>query len=154
MSVPVSEIIAVNVLETVQGVTVESGYNYDLTAQRHMKSGDKRAHLNAILLQDDPREATDTKAYNTMEWWLPFHIGVYVIPLEGDATPIDTYCNAIAADVQKALMVDRYRGNNALDTQIRASRLITDDELKCDIIIINVEVNYRTAEVNPYVNAR
>jgi hypothetical protein len=154
MSTPVSELVAVDVLSTVATVLVANGYNCDLTAQRHTRAGDKREHLNAIIVQDDPREVSDPKVYNTYEWILPFSIGVYVIPLEDDSTPIDTYCNQIIADVSKALMVDRYRSGNALDTVIRASHTVTDEGLQWDIAVINVEVNYRTSELDPYVNAR
>src|SRR6185312_7472952 len=103
MSFPISEQIAQNILTTVQGVTTGNGYNYTLSAQRHSRAGDKKAHLNAIIVQDDPKPVSDPKVYNTLEWWLPFSIGVFVIPLETDSTPIDQYCNQIAADVQKAL---------------------------------------------------
>ncbi len=150
MSVPVSELIARNVLTTVQGVTVANSYNYTIVAARHARSGDKRAHLSATIIQDDPRPASEAKGYFTLEWWLPFKIGVYVIPLESDTTPIDTYINAITADIQNALMVDRYRGGNALDTKIVAPQLIADEESKYDLVCVNCEVHYRTKETDAY----
>ena len=153
MGFPVNELIAQNVLSTVQGVTTGTGYNYTLTAQRHSRAGDKKAHLNAVIIQEDPREVPDPKVYNTKEWLLTFHVGVFVIPLEQDTTPIDQYVNLIAADVHKAVMVDRYRGGLALDTQIRASYKSVEDGLEYECIVIPVEVNYRTNEVNPYQQA-
>jgi hypothetical protein len=110
-------------------------------------------HLNAVILQSDPKENSDA-VYNTKEWTVEFHVGVFVIPLESDTTPIDQYVNQIAADVQKAVMVDRYRGGNALDTQVRATYKSTDEGLEYDCVVIPVEVNYRTSEVDPYLNAK
>ena len=153
MPVPVSELISRHILTTVATVTVANGYSYNLTVQRHAKSGDKRTHLNTIIVQDDPREGTDGQVYNTREWVLPFVVGCYIVPLETDTTPIDTYVNIIAADIEKALMVDRYRGGNAMDTTIRASHTISEG-LEYDCIVVNVEVSYRTSELDPYVNAK
>jgi hypothetical protein len=149
MGLPLIEQIAVDIFNTVSGVTVDNGYNFDLTVQRHSKSGDKIAHLNTVIVQDDPHEAGDP-VYFTKEWIQPFDIAVFIIPLESDPTAIDTYVNVVRSDVEKALMVDRYRGGKALDTQIRACRNVSET-LDYDCIAINVEVTYRTLETNPYV---
>jgi hypothetical protein len=151
MSVPIIEYIAADVLATVQLVTTGNGYNYDLTAERHKRSGDKRQHLNAVIVQEDPKELSP-KVYFTKEWELPFGIGVFIIPDEADTTPIDNYCNVIRSDIEKALMVDRFRGGYALDTQIRASHSVIEEGGET-IIVINVDVNYRTNELNPYQQA-
>jgi hypothetical protein len=153
MTYPVNELIAQNILTTIQGVTTGNGYNYTLSAQRHTRAGDKVAHLNAVIIQEDPKEVPDPKVYNTKEWLLTFHVGVFVIPEEQDTTPIDQYVNLIAADVHKALMVDRYRGGYALDTQIRPSYKSAEEGLKYECIVIPAEVNYRTNELNPYQQA-
>jgi len=150
---PVIELIAQNVLTTVQGITAAAGFNFNLTAQRHSKKGDRVRHLNGIIVQEARREVTDKKVYNTNEWWLPFGIGFYVIPAEEDQTPIDTYANLIMADVEKALMADRYRGGNAINTVILPEMLIVDGGLEFDLVVINVEVHYRTSELDPYLNA-
>ena len=151
LNLPVSEMIAVDVFDTVSEVTTQNGFNYTLAVARHMKTGDKRTHLSALIVQDDPHEVTNEN-YNTREWLLPFSIGVYLIPTDNDATPIDTYVNLVTADVQKALMIDRYRGGNALDTKIKAPHLITE-EGSFDLVLIQVEVSYRTAEIDPYLRA-
>jgi molybdopterin biosynthesis enzyme len=153
MSLPVIELIAQNVLTTVQGVTEENGYNYTITATRHAKKGDKRTNFAAIILQADPREATDENVYNTKEWWLPFEISVFIIPSDTDTTPIDTYCNVVRSDIEQALMADRYRGGVARDTEIKASRAFTEETSAYDVIIVNCEVNYRTQDINPYAIA-
>jgi len=150
---PVSELIAQNILTTVQTVTTANDYNYTLMAARHTRGGDPANHLAAYIVQSNIREATDAP-YNTKQWYLTFEIGVYIIPEQSDTTPIDTYCNVVKADIEQALMVDRYRGGNALDTQIRAGYTVTDEGLQYDIVVVNCEVNYRTAEINPYQNAR
>lgn len=153
-TLPVSELIARNILTTVAGITTANGYSFNLTAQRHTRAGDKRLHLNAIVTQDDPREVADPKVYNTYEWTLPFHIGVFIVPLPNDTTAIDTYVNVIKADVEKALMVDLYRGGNALNTEIKPSITVSEEGLEYDLLVINVEVNYRTSAYDPYVNAK
>lgn len=150
---PVSELIARDVLTTVASVTTGHGYNYTLSASRHSRAGDKRQHLNAVIVQHDPREVSEPKIYNTKEWWLPFAIGIYIMPDETDTTPIDQYVNVIRADVENALMADRYRSNNALDTQVRAPTIDVIEGI-ADLLIVNVEVNYRTSELDSYVNAR
>jgi hypothetical protein len=153
MGLPVSELIALNILATVEGVQESSGYNYNITAQRHSRSGDKESHLNAIIVQEDAREVTEPKVYNTKEWIQPYNIGVFIMPPEDDPTPIDTYVNLIIADVQKALMVDRYRDQNALDTQVRAAHIVSEKGLEYEIAVVVVEVTYRINELDPYQRA-
>ena len=151
---PVIELIAQNVLATIAGITEAAGFNYNLTAQRHTRAGDKIKHLNAVIVQESPRKAHDKKVYNTNEWLLTFGVGVFIIPTEEDPTAIDTYVNIVRSDVEKAVMVDRYRGGNALDTKILPAEIVAEEGLEYDLIVINVEVNYRTSELDPYVNAK
>lgn len=153
MSLPISEQVALDIYAAVQNVTKANGFNYTLSAQRHTEKGDKVAHLNAIVVQEDPRPVGDPKVFNTLEWWQPFGIGVFVIPVESDTTPVDTYVNLIVADVQKSLMLDRYRGGVALDTQIKAA-VKHEEGQEYTLAIINVEVNYRTLDTDPYFNAK
>jgi len=153
MGLPIVELIARDVLATVAGVKEAAGFNYNLTAQRHSVDGDKEVHLNAVIVQQDP-ELLNDKVPNTNEWLQSFEVGVFILPAQGDPTPIDQYVNLIRSDVERAVMVDRYRSGNALDTRIRAPRLAATEGLEGDIIVINVEVNYRTSELDPTVNAR
>lgn len=150
---PVIEIIAKDILATVAGVRQAAGYAYDLTAQRRSRGGDKRVHLNAIIVQEDPVLAAG-KVYNTNEWFQPFEVGVFIIPPENDPMPIDACVNVIRSDVERAVMVDRYRGGNALDTVIKAPRITSEEGLEGIIVVISVEVNYRTSELDPRINAR
>jgi hypothetical protein len=154
MSLPISELIAVNVLSTVAGVNVANGFTYDLTAQRHTRSGDKRAHLNCIIVQGDRTAVSDPKIPNTLEWNVPFRASTYVIPETTDATAIDTYGNIIAADIERAIMADRYRGQNAMDTKVHPSHTIVDDEGGFNLVLVDFEVNYRTSELDPRINAK
>lgn len=153
MALPVNELIAIDLLKTVAGVTEAAGFAYNLTAQRHTRAGDKRVHLNAVITQEDPKLQAD-KVPNTNEWRQTFCIGVFIIPVEEDPTPIDAYVNIVRSDVERAVMVDRYRGGNALDTQIQAPMVGIMDGLEGDVVVIHVEAHYRTADTDPTVNAR
>jgi len=149
---PVIELIAENVLATVQGIKAAAGFNYDLTAQRHTRKGDKREHLNAIIVQEDPKDITNVP--NTKEWKLVFGIGVYIMPAETDPTAIDTYVNLVRSDVERAIMLDRYRGANAINTIVKEPETAVDEESVTDLVVINAEVHYRTSELDPRVNAK
>jgi hypothetical protein len=157
MIYPILELIAQNVLTTVQGVTVANGYNFTLDAHRHTRDGDKQAHLEAVITQLDD-EPVEPGVYNTLEFNTPFGVGVYVIPATGDPTPIDQYCNLIAADIQKAMMVDRYRGGYAMETHVippqRGKVNSQKDALQYDLIVVAFNVNYRVRDIDPYVNAK
>lgn len=149
---PVVELIAQNVLATVQGITTAAGFNYNLTAARHKRTGDKREHLHAIIIQNDPEDVTKTP--NVKEWHQVFRVGVYIMPAEADPTPIDTYVNLVRADIEKALMADRYRGNNAINTKILDPNTEEDDDSVTTLVVIHAEIYYRTAEIDPTVNAK
>jgi len=154
MALPVIELIAQNLLQTVAGITEGAGFNYTLTAQRRTRAGVKREHLNAVIVQDNPRAPRDPKVPNTNEWDLTFAIGVFVIPTETDQTSIDTYVNLITSDVQRAVMKDRYRGGNAMVTRIIPMELAPEEALEYDMAVVNVEVNWRASELDPTINAK
>ncbi len=149
MALPVIELIAQNVLQTVSGITTSTGANYTLTAQRHTKGGDLRRHLNAVIIQEDPKEPPHQPNVNTYEWMQTFGVCVWIDPPEEDPTPIDQYINLVWADAHKAFVADRYRGGNALDTTIKPPQIVSKEAAGMDAVIINVEVNYRTAETDP-----
>jgi hypothetical protein len=150
---PIIEQIAANILDTISGITEAAGFNYTLTAERHLKSGNIREHLKAVIYQEDPEPQPD-RVYFTKEWIQPFVVGVYISPPETDLTPMDQYKNIIAADVTKAIMADIYRGGLALRTTIRAyASFATENNEEWEGIAIAIAVQYRTVETDPFTRA-
>jgi hypothetical protein len=151
MSIPVIELIAQNLLTTLQTVNQDNGYNYNLNIFRMPKGGIKREHLNAGFIQDVPIELDDSqKVYFTQQWKVPFKLQVFIMPEEDDQTPLDTYANLIRSDVEQASQIDPYRGGNALDTRVLAPEWHIDEGLADAIITVVLEIDYRTNISDPY----
>lgn len=72
-------------------------------------------HLDLILHQGDGTRNDDAPT-GLESWRQTFFAVAYVLPPDGDATPIDEYNNAIAASIYNALSEDTSRGGLAIDT--------------------------------------
>src|SRR6185369_10362422 len=95
----VLELIAKNVLSTIQGVTTGNGCSYTLVAARESKRNDGLVqHLHAIVCQDDPSNIPDLEAQNIVAWSQPFAVIVCVQPAD-EAESVDAISNLIEADI-------------------------------------------------------
>jgi hypothetical protein len=154
MATPIVEQIATNILALIQSITTDNGYNYTLSAVRPTKAGQSIYHLSTVIEQADPEEMGDNEKPNfTLEWHLPFRVFVVVQPEESDTTPLDTYCNLIRSDIEKASQIDYTRGGLAIDTRIRSPRFYQHPNLAYWLCEVTLEVDYRTKLVDPYVIA-
>lgn len=81
-----------------------------------------------------------------------FAIRCHVLPSEKDPTPVEEYCDIIAADV-KRVVCDATRwvtfGGIAIDAEWIDPQLIASDG-SVDGIAVMLAVTYRTDESNPY----
>jgi hypothetical protein len=148
---PVVELIAVNVYETLASVTVANGYNYNLDVERDKATPPTPKHLKCIVYQGDPTEVDGT-AHAHKGWMQPFIVVVFIRPLKDDDTSLDTYCNIAFADMQKAIMVDAHRGGLAHDTYVRPPVGFADLDNEDQGFVFVCDVLYRTLIDNPFVN--
>ena len=156
MSEPIVEQIAANVASTVAAVTVANGYHQDLTASRPTSSewrdGRPQANGTVIIVQDDADENEEHSTAGNpglKAWSQGFALVAYVIASEASTAAMDTAVNRVRADLEKALTIDRTRGNLAIDTIIRAAQHFAAGPGATGTAVI-VDVLYRTREDDPY----
>jgi hypothetical protein len=142
---PVIEKVALDVFNTLKGITVVDGFSIDLLPQRR-KRGNKNnpAHGLCVIYQDDPvQDALTTGAPNgTIFWKVQFALEIHLIQSEKADDAIDTLINYAVADVQRALMSDPRRGENAHDTILGDPKAFDDTENSYSGVFIPFEIQY------------
>jgi hypothetical protein len=166
MPFPISELIDQNMLTTLQGVTTPA-YQTRLSPERRKKNANASAtadgSLKTILhvfpdapIDDAPNEEHPRVPMFHQQFMRRYWVQIYIYQSEGDNTPYDQLVNIARADVEKAIMVDRYRGTNptthnslAIDTFVR-DPLEFSEGTDAGGVIVQVDVEYRTLEGDPY----
>ncbi len=148
---PVIELIALDLLETLCGVTVADGYSFDAIPERYKLHGNSPRDLLCVLSQGVPVEDPNTNANKT--WIQPFSIDIYIAQGEDSKTDIDQLVNLRRADIEKAVTQDPYRSDLAFDTNVRAPELFEATNGSFAGVTVNIEVKYRTKETDPFTRA-
>lgn len=153
---PIVEQIAANLKTAIDAITVTNGFQQDLKAVRPTRLGfaDDEVPENGTVLitQDDPEPLDELSAPGNpalKAWRQPFVLIAFVIESDGATTPIETRINRVGADIQKKALEDPGRGNLAIDTHVQAPNIMNEGP-RFTGIIVNVEVDYRTPEDDPY----
>lgn len=151
MPTSVLENITANVLATLATITTANGYTYTLSAEREKRYGNTPKDKLVVVKQGDPQPLPDSPGM-ALQWSQPYYLDIHVqIPEDqNDSLIPSTVLNAICADIHKALLVDRTRGNFSLDTQIAASQEWLVQQGDFDGRTFNFNVNYRTLETDPF----
>ena len=157
---PIIEQILLDVVETVNGITTDNGYQQDLTAVRPTRldlddegPGDDGT---VVVVHSDPEpDAEHSNAGNPARqaWSLGLVLVAYVIPSDAAATPIDTLINRVRADIEKALQVDPTRGGLAVWTRPAGSQKFIQEGGATTGVAVFADVLYRTPANDPYANA-
>jgi hypothetical protein len=152
-TLPVLEQIAVNILTTLNGITVAAGYNQTLSAIRSRRSdyADVPPGNNTVLLrQDDTPEEADSQRLGACDINQLFFCIANVLDSDSETAAIDTRRNQVYADMKKALMLDYTRGGYAHNTRVLPQINIQDPEGGVTGVVAPVMINYSTQENNPY----
>ena len=149
MSIPILEEIAVNLLDTINAITVANGWNQTLTAIRPKRVNlidEITKDLTVIIQQENPAKGQETNS--TIEWDQPFALQAIVIDSDAATETIDTRLNTIMADIEKKVNEDITRGGYARDQRM-ADPVIFGGP-KFTGIAVNIVVTYRTVYGDPF----
>ena len=146
---PIVELIAQDLLATVNGVTEANGYLQTLTAVRPKRvnaEADITGDLCVLIEQDDPEQVGVNG--NVQEWRQTFAVQAFVIDSDAATVAIDTRINFVLADLLKAIMADHTRGGYAIRQEIGdIDRFIYAGYSG---VAVSLEVHYRTTYGDPY----
>lgn len=152
MSEPIVEQIAENLVETLRSIRLSNGYHQDVTVERRLLAGNHVRDNLIVVFQNDPPKQ-DEAPVQRIEWMQPFMCLCYCIESEKSSVAIDKRLNRIRSDVEKAVMANPSRGGIAIDTIIRQPLYFTDTDASAEGIIVQVDVQYRVLETDPYTRA-
>ncbi len=149
MSFPVKEQIVqavVAALETIAGVEVT----------RPRRTGETFAprHRGIAVIQSAERRESEHDLVgnpDAMGWRLPIACDAIIRLSEHDSTPMDQSLNILEADIRKALMADPTFGGLAITSELGDSEY-SDAGNGVEGVTVWIEISYRVASNDPYVN--
>jgi hypothetical protein len=152
--IPVIELIAQNVEDTLRGIVQVAGYSCDLTVERANPGVGNRDRNNlAVIVQGNPTREQDAPMQHD-SWRVPFSIVCTAVESETSQTPIDARLNRLWADVIYALCgteSSRRRGGYAIDTIIDDPDFgVTATNAHEGEVTVNVTVWYRHLQGRPH----
>ena len=112
-------------------------------------------HLQIVLTKGAIEEVPELSCPGNppaIAWRQVFDIRCHVLPSEKDPTPIDTYCEVMAADVVRAVC-DPTRWHTFGGLAINAEWLATEDinsDGGMDGVNVPIAITYRVDEGNPF----
>jgi len=151
MSTPLRHLIKENAVAALKLITTANGYNYDISADQ--------------VIDHRPLFPNPPKYPTIFIWWettvnsnqvLTSHsvkVGSLMVGLQAayNDDP-ELGMDKLAADIEKAMMVDRYRGGYAIDTE-----LVDDDpdwrppgQDPTGAVYMNFQITYRHKVGNPF----
>jgi len=154
-SVPVSELIADNLVSTLGQISVAGGYHNNVSAVvRRKQFGQPTANkLVVVNLGDKELNEANNPLNGRITWLQSYWIDFYLIEPEAGAD-IDEQINRAVADVETVLMVDPFRGGYAHDTFPSGAVIFPDEEGgQIAGVSILVRVRYRTLLTDPNTQA-
>jgi hypothetical protein len=160
--VSILEQITLDIVATLQSVTVLNGYQNDLSVRRAMQREPVGGYPDrtAVVIQGQP--TNDADATETVTGWIqPYTIDCYVVEAENSGVSRDTRINSIRADVEKALTLAKASQQRsglsgkplAIDTKLDDPELFLDGEGNYAGVGVQVNVQYWTALNDPYTSA-
>jgi hypothetical protein len=151
MSNPVIENIAVDIETAINAITIANGYNQTLVAVRPKRNDFAKLSWNdltVLISQVEAESPSNEMGYK--RWRQYFILTCIVIDSDTAETPIDTRLNQVTADIVKKLYADIGRSNLGDDTNIHSAVPFVDKESAMSGIVIQISVDYRTKENDPY----
>lgn len=150
MPTPIVETIRLNVISTLEGITVAGGYNNTVTVQAFKRAGNTPADRLIVVEQMDPSETPESeRSQQHHEWSQPFRLTAYLIESETSATAIDASINGLVTDIHKRMLVDTGRGGIANDTFVGPPEYGEDASGGYAAVQLEVRCVYRTLYGNP-----
>lgn len=152
MSTPIVELITVDLVDAIDNITVANGYNQTLIVKRPVSADEQIAPQDnlAVIREDNPikMEPSDTSS-NYIMWEVLYQVDLYAAITENDTTALMTRLHKMRADVEKAVMIDPYRGEKAIDTRIENPEYWVDRPGIVGVTV-SIMVQFRTLISDPY----
>lgn len=151
---PVVERIALELVERLETISPDAGYNYaPARVLRPKREGYSPEHLLIVLDQGDPTIQQEVEGNPfRYEWVQPFHLGLFVKPTDDDTEPIAAVVNKFRSDVEKAICTPANWENFdglAIDAHWSSPARFTTDDGSYDGILLQLDITYRVAPGDP-----
>ena len=150
MSISRRELIRQNIITTLEGITIASGFNNDIANVEGWKQrGNPLKNVPCIVVSLG-RETKDPDPHPQATCTLPVFIDLWTRQGESDETETDQLLNSLLLDIEKAIMADETRGGYAENTIIRSNMPFetVEGQPHCGLII-ELEIVYQHKLTDP-----
>lgn len=151
MALTILEQLRQDIIDTLKGIQTVAGYSDDVTVEAvdAEENAYTRWRDGLIVVYEDDAEQ-DESPLGAEAWFQTFCVTCFVIE-RGDAgaTPLERRLNLIAADVVKALSIDRQRGGLAIWTEFPPPAM-SNERGQRGFVRIFARIRYRTLLGDPY----
>lgn len=149
---PLVDQIAENIKDTIDLVTTDNGYNYEIVARRPSASDIQNKvqwdNQQALVTQAEYDELTSE--IGLQNWRQFFLIVVLLRDSDTDTDAVDTRRNRVSADIWKELAKDLNRNSLARDTNYHGGTMFDADDRGMGGVVLKISVDYATLEDDPY----
>lgn len=152
MATPITENIAENIKAAINLITTANGFNQNLSALRRRRldfSDVMPEDLKVLIIQAEDEEP-ERKPVGANAWLQVYFLEAFVIDSDTATASIETRMSNVRDDIRKKLTEDVTRGDNAVDTILRAATPFDDGEGFTGIEL-EIAVHYRTQWNDPYI---
>jgi len=148
----IRELIIQNIKAELEKITIANGYQNDVVnVQRFLQPGVKGKDIPYLIIFEGDETVTEQSSNVT---WKDLIVRVGIITAQDedvDGRAADEIVGTLRADVEKAMLVDRLRGSNAIETTFMSSTAITAEEGQPSLEIeLQFNVHYHQVAGDPY----
>lgn len=145
MPYSILELIAQNILQTLNDISTGNGYSSNIVAERWTMKNRIRDNL-VVIQQLGPSKLQ--APHQHLAWLQPFELIGYTEEPEGSTTPLDQRANMMWSDIVRSLREDVTRGGYAIDTIIDEPDPFEQTGPHVGIVT-RITVHYRHLENDP-----
>lgn len=145
---PIRELVMRDIKSALE--LIVEGDSYFNTVARVSRVLEQQTHNELTLYVWSPSDATvnlDNKGTTT--GIIETNMNVNIVALFAREVASDTFAMRLAADVERAVMADRDRGNYAVNTYLIGREIVTRETEPVAELTIKLVVRYRTDIANP-----
>lgn len=147
----VREDVLADIKSTLEGITTGNGYNHDVAAVVRGEVTPTMFKAFPVITFDDIGESYDRKNNHSLHKELRVAVlGLLRINKHTGDDAVRAAASNLLADIEKALMQDRCRGGNAIDTLLKSNDIESGEATSpYAFVVLELVVTYRTNLTDP-----
>ena len=147
----VREDVLADIKTTLEGISVANGYNHDVASVTRGEVSVTLLKVFPAITFDDVGESYDRKNNHSLHKELRVAVlGLLKVSKHMGDDAVRAAASSLLADIERALMQDRCRGGNAIDTLLQSNDIESSEATSpYAFVVLELLVKYRTSLTDP-----